>query len=162
MNLSDQSRVWIYLSKRSFTDTEVAVLNQLLQQFCIQWTAHGANLEAYGEVRHHHFIVLMVDETAAGASGCSIDKSIRFVQEIEKEFGVELFNRMLFAWKEGEEIQVLTLDELQKLFDEGLITEGSTVFNTTVTTKKDLDTHFETTLGESWMMNRIRTTKSVT
>jgi hypothetical protein len=48
--------------------------------FCIQWTAHGANLKAYGEVRHHRFIVMIVDETAAGASGCSIDKSIHFIR----------------------------------------------------------------------------------
>ena len=58
MNLSDQSRIWIYLSSRNFTDAEVAELNQLIRQFCIQWTAHGANLRAHGEVRHHRFIVL--------------------------------------------------------------------------------------------------------
>lgn len=162
MNFSDQSRVWIYLSNRDFSVSEVPELNQLLQQFCIQWTAHGASLKAYGEVRHHRFIVLMVDETAAGASGCSIDKSIHFIQEIEKEFNVQLFNRMLFARKEGEEIHVSKLDELQKLFDEGIISEQTIVFDTTVTTKKDLDTRFETPLGQSWMMKRIRTIKSVT
>ena len=162
MDFSNQSRVWIYLSNRDFTEAEVSKLNQQIQQFCIQWTAHGTNLRAFGEVRHHRFIVLMVDETAAGASGCSIDKSIHFVQEIEKEFGVHLFNRMLFAWKEREKIRVSNLEDLQKLFDNGLLTERSTVFNTTVTTKKDLDTHFETTLGQSWMMKRIRTTRSVT
>ena len=162
MNLSDQSRIWIYLSSRYFTDAESEQLNQLLQQFCIQWTAHGTNLEAYGEVRHHRFIVLMVDESAAGASGCSIDKSIHFIQEIEKEFDTSLFNRMLFAWKEGEEIQVSKLDDLQQLFDEGVISRLTTVFDTTLPTKKDLDTRFETSLGDSWMMKRIRSTKPVT
>ena len=162
MNLSDQSKIWVYLCSRSFTDSEVAELNTLLQQFCIQWTAHGANLKAYGEVHHHRFIVLMVDETAAGASGCSIDKSIHFIQEIEKEFDVQLFNRMLFAWKEGEEIHVSKLEDLQKLFDERVITEHTRVFDTTVTTKKDLDSRFETSLGESWLMKRIRLIKSVT
>src|SRR6185295_14012622 len=115
MNFSDQSRIWIYLSNRVFTEAEVSELNQLLEQFCIQWTAHGSNLKAGGEVLHHRFIILMVDETAAGASGCSIDKSIHFIQQIEKQFSVNLFNRMLFAWKAGEEVHVSNLSDLQKL-----------------------------------------------
>jgi hypothetical protein len=162
MNLSDQSRIWIYLSSRYLTDAEVEEINLLLQQFCIQWTAHGANLRAFGEVRHHRFIVLMVDETAAGASGCSIDKSVHFIQQIENQFDVRLFNRMLVAWKEGEEIHVSNLDGLQKLFDDGVISEHTVVFDTTVMTKKDLDTGFEISLGQSWMMKRIRTPKPVT
>src|SRR6185295_4440463 len=152
MNFSDQSRIWIYLSNRVFTEAEVSELNPLLEQFCIQWTAHGSNLKAHGEVLHHRFIILMVDETTAGASGCSIDKSIHFIQEIEKEFDVQLFNRMLFAWKEGGEICISNMNELQKLFDDGVISEQTVVFDTTVTIKKDLDTRFEIPLGQSWMM----------
>src|SRR6185295_19961185 len=137
MNFSDQSRIWIYLSNRVFTEAEVSELNPLLEQFCIQWTAHGSNLKAHGEVLHHRFIILMVDETTAGASGCSIDKSIHFIQQIEKEFNVQLFNRMIFALKEGEEIQVSNLNDLQKLFDEGMINSETIVFDTVITVKKD-------------------------
>ena len=161
MNFSDQSRIWIYLSNRAFTDDEVSQLNQLLQQFCIQWTAHGSNLKAHGEVQHFRFIVLMVDETAAGASGCSIDKSVHFIQQIEKEFNVQLFNRMLFGWRAGEEIQVSNLNDLQKLFDEGNINSDTVVFDTVIETKKDFDERFQTTLGKSWMMKRIVSSKKI-
>jgi hypothetical protein len=156
MNFSDQSRVWIYLSNRAFTDNEVLELHQLLQQFCIQWTAHGSNLKAHGEVLHHRFIILMVDETAAGASGCSIDKSIHFIQQIEKEYGVQLFNRMIFAWKAGEEVHLSNLNDLQKLFDERMINRETIVFDTVLTSKKDFDNRFQTILGNSWMMKRIK------
>ncbi|HYV94215.1 MAG TPA: hypothetical protein VE978_20740 [Chitinophagales bacterium] len=156
MNFSDQSRIWIYLSNRVFTEAEVSELNPLLEQFCIQWTAHGSNLKAHGEVLHHRFIILMVDETTAGASGCSIDKSIHFIQQIEKEFNVQLFNRMIFALKAGEEIQVSNLNDLQKLFDEGMINSETIVFDTVITVKKDFDERFQTALGKSWMMKRIK------
>src|SRR5215470_11160597 len=107
MNFSSQSRVWLHLSSREFTNSEVNEINDLLKQFCIQWTAHGANLYAQGEVLHQRFIVLMADETHAGASGCSIDKSVHFIQELEKRFNTQLFNRMLIAYREGETIHVI-------------------------------------------------------
>jgi hypothetical protein len=155
MKFSDQSRVWIYLSNRAFNQAEVSTINQLLQQFCIQWTAHGTNLKAAGEVLHHRFIVLMVDEMAAGASGCSIDKSVHFIQGIEKEFGVQLFNRMIFAWRKKEEIHVSPLSDLQKLFDQGTINANTIVFDTVVTSKKDFDERFQIPFEKSWMMKRI-------
>lgn len=156
MQFSPDSRVWIYLSNRVFTDAEVSELNQLLQQFCIQWTAHGSNLKANGEVLHQRFIVLMVDETAAGASGCSIDKSVHFIQQIEKEFDIDLFNRMLIAWKAGEKVHVSNLNDLQKLFDEGTINAETVVFDAVITSKKEFDERFEIRLGQSWMMKRIK------
>ena len=161
MYFSDQSRIWIYLSNRAFTDAEVSELNHHLQQFCIQWTAHGSNLKAKSEVLHHRFIILMVDETAAGASGCSIDKSVHFIQQIEKEFNVQLFNRMLFAWKEGEEVHVSNLNDLQKLVEDGMINSETVVFDTVVASKKDFDERFQITLGRSWMMKRIAPAKTI-
>jgi hypothetical protein len=38
----------------------------------------------------------MADETATGVSGCSTDSSVRLIKEIEKIFGVNMFDRM--AW----------------------------------------------------------------
>ncbi|MCY7409014.1 MAG: hypothetical protein LH473_01980 [Chitinophagales bacterium] len=73
MNFSPDSRTWIYLSKKEFSNEEVVELNSLLSVFCKDWAAHGNNLKAKGEVLYNRFIVLMVDETQAGASGCSID-----------------------------------------------------------------------------------------
>ncbi len=160
-NFHSQSRVWLYLSNRSFSNEEIPEINSALKYFCNEWTAHGSNLTAHGAVLHRRFILLMVDESVAGASGCSIDKSVHFIQQVEKEFGVQLFNRMLFAWREGEEIHVSNLNEVQKLFDEGVINHSTIVFDTLVATKKDFDERFEISFGDSWMMKRIRTTKQI-
>src|SRR5215467_9021763 len=107
MTFSPQSRVWLYLSSHEFTDQETMELNELLKQFCVEWTAHGTNLFARGEVLHGRFIMLMVDETNAGASGCSIDKSVHFIQAIEKKYDTQLFNRMLVAFQVGEKVYVI-------------------------------------------------------
>lgn len=155
MNFDPSSRLWVYLSNRPFTDVEVSDINLALKHFCKEWTAHGSNLKAFGEVRFNRFILLMVDESQAGASGCSIDKSVHFIKAIEQEYGVTLFNRLLFAWKKGEEIRVSELRDLQQLADSGEITGSTIVFNNTITSKKELDEKWMIPLKESWMQGRL-------
>ncbi|MGB3076942.1 MAG: hypothetical protein WBB36_16570 [Chitinophagales bacterium] len=154
-NFHEQSRVWIYLSSRAFTDVEASDISIAIKHFCKEWSAHGNNLKAAGEVRYNRFIVLMVDETGAGASGCSIDKSVHFIQAIEKEYSVQLFNRLLIAWKKADEIHVASMQNLQQLFDEGTIQPETIVFNNAVTSKKDLDDKWEVAFEQSWMFGRI-------
>ena len=56
------------------------------------------------EIRYNRFIILIVDESHAGASGCSIDKSVHFMQQLEQEYGINLFDRFNLAYRNGEEI----------------------------------------------------------
>lgn len=156
----ENSRVWIYLSSRPFTNVETSDLGKVLHHFCKEWSAHGVNLQAAGEIHYNRFIILMVDETAAGASGCSIDSSVHFIQGIEREYNVELFNRMQVAWMEGTSVRVAPLQQLQQLFEEGIINAETLVFNNTITSKKDFETKWMVPFKESWMINRIKTNVS--
>ncbi|MFI5134605.1 MAG: hypothetical protein ACHQD9_02010 [Chitinophagales bacterium] len=155
MQLSDQSRVWIYLSSREFDDDEVKNLNLRIANFCREWSAHGANLAAQGEVLHHRFIVLMVDETRAGASGCSIDSSVHFIQSIEREFNTQLFDRMLVPLKDESKVKALSLNEVKQMLQDGMLTDESLVFNTLVQTKEQLDRQFIIPIKESWLSRFI-------
>ena len=157
MNFSSQSRVWLYLSSREFTESEVQEVNEQLEKFCVQWTAHGANLLAHGEVLHQRFILLLTDETHAGASGCSIDKSVHFIQEIERKYNTQLFNRLLVAFKDGENINVIQANDVKKLLKEGRLNENTPVFNMLVQTKEQLDSNFILPLKESWLARFLET-----
>ncbi|MBA3647951.1 MAG: ABC transporter ATPase [Chitinophagales bacterium] len=158
-NFDDQSRVWIYTCNRAFTDTESRDINNALKLFCKEWTAHGSTLLAKGEIFYNRFIVLMVDETHAGASGCSIDKSVHFMQVIESEYQVQLFNRLLVSWKAGNNINVTALNDLDKLIENGEITEDTLVFNNTITLKKHFDQRWIIPLKESWLASRVSLVK---
>ena len=59
-----------------------------------QWAAHGNKLFGAGAVLDDYFLVLAVNEDMVAASGCSIDSSVHFVRSLEKEFGLDLFNRL--------------------------------------------------------------------
>ena len=156
MQFSQSSRVWIYLSSREFAATEVSELNELIRKFCVQWAAHGKNLQAQGEVLHQRFIVLMVDETKTGASGCSIDTSIHFIQKIERDYNTQLFNRTLVAFKKGEQVRVINGSEAKEMLNEQRLDQETPIYNTLVKTKEEFDRKFVIPLRESWLVRYLQ------
>jgi hypothetical protein len=72
---SPDSKVWIYQSNRVFTEAENKLILDKATSFISDWTAHGKLLKASINSYYNRFLVLMVDETQANASGCGIDKS---------------------------------------------------------------------------------------
>ncbi len=101
-NLPESSRVWIYQANRSFTEEEQEEIKQKLQVFIEQWTAHGANLKASYEIRYKRFIILGLDQKMNSATGCSIDESVRFIQQPGKDYNVDLLDKMNVSYKQGE------------------------------------------------------------
>src|ERR1700749_1742248 len=101
MQFSENSRVWIYQSDKKLADAEVQQIQQNLDAFTTQWTAHNPQLKAKAEVRYNRFLILIVDESQAGASGCSIDKSVNFMQHLERQFNINLFDRFNLAYRDG-------------------------------------------------------------
>ncbi|MEL6484734.1 MAG: ABC transporter ATPase [Bacteroidota bacterium] len=148
--LPDESRVWIYQSNRSFTDAEVAEIQEGLAQFLTQWTAHGSQLNAGFTVRYKRFIVIALDQSHAGASGCSIDASVHFIQEIEKSYDVVLLDRMNVSYKQGEYIAYKTLQDFKKMAKDRAISKNTIVFNNLVTNKLEFMEHWEVPASESW------------
>lgn len=148
--LPDTTRVWIYQSNRPFTDVELPMIRQYLQQFATQWVSHNRALRAFAEVFHNQFIVLMVDESQADASGCSIDASVHFLQQLQAKFGVDLFDRMTFAYQEGDEVKTAHRSEFKQLYQAGKISDETLVFDNLVNTKAAFDEQWVKPLGKSW------------
>jgi hypothetical protein len=149
-NLPEWSRVWIYQSNRSFTDKEMVVLNSQLNAFVQSWTAHSNQLYAACSIMHNQFIILAVDEKQAGASGCSIDKSVHFMQDIENQYGISLFDRMTFAYMDDDTVKTASKPAFKQLYTEGVISENTPVFDNLINTVKDLKTAWVKPLKESW------------
>ena len=62
MELSSNSKVWVYQSDRKFTVSEKETINILCQDFIAKWAAHGTSLKSSFKVIDDYFIVLSVDE----------------------------------------------------------------------------------------------------
>ena len=149
-DFSPDSRVWVYMASRPLTAEENAFAQAQLNTFVRQWTAHNQDLHAAAEVFENQFLLLMVDETNAGASGCSIDKSVRFLEQLGQHLGVDLFERMLFGWVDGEHIRVADRTAFSNLVRATDIAADTRVVNTLVQNKKELVEKWLVPYGESW------------
>ncbi|MCX2492450.1 ABC transporter ATPase [Pedobacter sp. PF22-3] len=150
MSFSPQSRVWIYQSDRKFTSTEETEILNKLAAFTNQWKAHGNELLAKAEIRYGFFIILTVDESQAGVTGCSIDSSVRLIKEIEQEYHVDLFNRFNIAYKVNEEVVVNSKEDFETLVNIKQVTPETIVFNNMVQNLAELETKWEVPFKNSW------------
>lgn len=150
MHISENSRVWIYQSDRVLNPEEEQRIQQKLDDFTSQWQAHGHDLAAHGEIRHNQFIILSVDEQVAGATGCSIDKSVYLMKEIEQEFNIDLFDRFRIAYRDGGNVINCSREEFEDLLGKGVLNSDTIVFNNMVSNRKDLATSWEVPMKDSW------------
>lgn len=148
--LPGSTRIWIYQSSQPFNGEDVPHVKEYIRQFARSWVSHNLQLRAYGDLLHRRFVVLMVDESQAGASGCSIDKSVVFLKALQAEYGVDLFDRMKFSYLTEDEVHTVSRDEFAHLYAEGTIDDHTLVFDTLVNTKKDFEEKWIKPLGESW------------
>lgn len=142
-DLPPHSRVWIYQSDREFSSSEAELIKNKSEEFVTQWTSHDQLMKASIEIFHNRFIVVCVDEKTAPASGCGIDKSVKFIQQLEKDFPVSLLDRMNVAYKKEGKIHSSPISELKNLND-------VTVFNNLIQTKEELEKNWEVPIEKSW------------
>ncbi len=148
--LPDSSKIWIYQADRSFTDQEIGEIRQELDAFIEEWTTHGSNLKAGYEIRYKRFIILALDQSEISASGCSIDASVRFIQELEKKYNVVLLDKMNVSYKQGEYVAYKPLNEFKKMAKQKAVSKNTIVFNNLVTNKGEYSEHWEVPASESW------------
>ena len=148
--LSDQARVWIYPASRTFTAEECEEITATLHAFLTQWTAHGTSLNAGLSMPYNRFIVIALDESQQEASGCSIDASVKIIQEIEGTCGVTLLDKMNVSFKQGEYITYKPLLDFKKMVKSKAVTENTIVFNNLVVNKEEFLTQWEVPAHKSW------------
>lgn len=150
-NFDPASRIWVYTTDRPLDKAEIAAVEAQASRFCVQWTAHNQALKATAEVFGGNALLIMVDETQAGASGCSIDKSVHFLEDLGQSLGVNFFERMRFAWL-GNDDQLHWADKtgLQKAIEEGRVHADTPMLNTLVQTRGELSSNWWVPFGKSW------------
>jgi hypothetical protein len=144
------SRVWVYQSSREFEQHEVERITEEANKFTASWASHEVPLKAAFELRHKHFLIFMVDEKQCSASGCSIDKSVHFVKNVEMEYQVRLFDRMSVAYAKEGKIYICNYTSLETLFESGEIDGDTIVYNNMVSDKFGLENNWEIPIKESW------------
>ncbi len=148
--LPEESRVWIYQANRSFTDDEIAEIKSKLDIFISNWTAHGSDLQSGYDIKYKRFIIIALNQELNKATGCSIDASVHFIQQLEKDYNVDLMDKMNVSYKQGEYIAYKTLIDFKKMAKEKAVSKNTIVFNNLVTNIAEFNESWEVPASESW------------
>ncbi len=149
-NLPEESKIWIYQSNRKFTDEEFAAIKSDLKLFIESWEAHGNNLESSFELKYNRFIILAVNQEVQMATGCAIDRSVAFIQDLEKKYNVDLLDKMNVTFKLGEHVAHKTLIDFKKMAKDKAVTENTIVFNNLINNIAEYNESWEVPAMDSW------------
>lgn len=149
-NLPENARVWIYQADRPFTPQDIAFISEKATEFIEQWTKHGDSLKGSFTIKYNHFLILAVDQSFNAVSGCSIDASVRFIQQLEQELQLDLMNKLKVSFKDGNTINIVTLAAFKNFAQQAKITPETIVFNNLLQTKMALENDWEVPAKDSW------------
>jgi hypothetical protein len=149
-------KVWTFLSNRDLSSQETEQLQTAGRLFVNNWTAHDNPLKADFEIHRQRILIFSVDEQLHNASGCSIDKLLRFIKETEQKLQVELLNRLLVAFENKGELSVVASTEVSALLKNGSINAESLVYNTAISNETELATWLQP-LRETWLKKYLVT-----
>jgi len=149
-NLPEESKIWIYQSNRKFSDEEIAEIEIVLKDFIENWAAHGSGLEASYQLKYNRFIILAVNQEVQIATGCSIDASVRFIQDLEQKYNVDLLDKMNVTFKLGEHVAHKTLIDFKKMAKDKAVTENTIVFNNLINNIAEYNESWEVPAMDSW------------
>ncbi len=150
-DLPAHARVWLYKTARDLSNAEQNLVRDRGFHFTSNWAAHGAALDASVDVLHDRFVVVAVDEEQAKASGCSIDKSVGFIKQLEHDLNLMLTDRMIVIYEHDDKVTSCRLQDLPELLAQGHLTADTIVFDDQVSTLGDLRTRFRVPLRSTWL-----------
>lgn len=148
--LPEESRVWIYQANRSFSEQELEEIQSKLDVFIENWTAHGSDLQSGYLIKYKRFIIIAINQDLNKATGCSIDASVHFIQQLEKEYNVDLMDKMNVSYKQGEFVAYKTLIDFKKMAKEKAVSKNTIVFNNLVTNIAEFNENWEVPASDSW------------
>lgn len=148
--LANHSRVWVYQANRFLNKSEINEIKKLGNDFIDSWATHGTALNASFTIKNDLFLIFLVDEAQVKASGCSIDSSVGFIKQIEKQYNLDLFDRLSVAYEKNGEIKLAKIKQFEDLVQSNQIDSETIVYNNLVGTKSDLENSWRTAVKNSW------------
>ena len=148
--LPSNAKVWIYQSDSNLSSTDVELIEKEVKFFLNNWSSHNKEIESSFEIRYNRFLIIGLNENINSASGCSIDKSVNFIKNLQSILKVNFLNRLDVAYKIGNKINSISLLEFQTMIRKNKLSKDSIVYNNMIDTKKLYLNNWETTIEKSW------------
>lgn len=148
-------RIWIYTLSKELSNEQLVDFKNRCQNFVSSWTAHDVSLDASFELYQNRLLIFKVNEDKYNASGCSIDKQVRFVKELEQAFSLELLNRLLVAYENNHQVEVMKASQVKDLLNSNTISANTLVFDNTITQSSELSSKWKQPLQSTWLVKYL-------
>ena len=150
--LPGDARVWCFGASEAPPPDAIDELRASMASFLERWTAHRAELRAGFDWLHDRFLVVAVDESRVGASGCSIDALTAEIRRLEGVAGTSLLDTAPVWYRAAEgAIRRVSRDEFRRLAGEGRVGPDTTVFDLTIDRLEAVrNGAWEVEAGRSW------------
>ena len=148
--LPSNSKIWIYQADRHLNHTDIELIKKEAEVFLNNWTSHNNEIESSYEIRYNRFLIIGLNENINSPSGCSIDKSIKFIKSLQSVLGVIFLNRLNVAYKVKNDIKIISLSNFESMIREKKLLKNSIVYNNMINTKELYEKNWETTIEKSW------------
>ena len=107
-------------------------------------------MEAGFEIKYKRFIIIALDQDKQSVTGCSIDASVKFIQELENLYSVNLMDKMNVSYKQGDYVAYKTLTDFKKMAKDKAVSKKTIVFNNLVNSVGEYKQFWEVPASESW------------
>lgn len=150
--LPGDARIWCFGASDALPADTIDELRSSMKGFLERWTAHRAELRAGCDWLHDRFLVVAVDESRVGASGCSIDALTAEIRRLEGVADVSLLDAAPVWYRDdGGEIRRVSRDEFRRLAADGRVGADTVVFDLTADRLDTVRTGaWEVEAGRSW------------
>ena len=150
-DLPADARLWVFAAERPVTGGAAHRMLAAVDDYLGRWQAHGFPLTCAREWTEDRFLAIGVDQSTAGASGCSIDGLFRMLKGMEGELGTHLVGGGTVYYRDPSgPILAVSREEFSELAADGAVRGDTRVFDTTVGTVRDWKERFETETSRSW------------
>ncbi len=105
-----------------------------VDRFLDEWHAHRVPLDCARDLRYDQFLLIGVDEEAAGVSGCSVDSLVRTMKALGRQLGAELVDHASVFYRDADAVRRVSREVFADAVSRGEVTPDTTVFDGTVTT----------------------------
>lgn len=143
-------KVWIYLSDKELKGDLYNAVMRSGTDFVKGWTAHDNPLNGTFEILDGRFIVVTVDETSYNASGCSIDKLLRLIKQLEADHQLKLLDRLLVGYKTPNGVEVIHSSLVKEKLASKQLDENTLIFNVAASNSEEYSQWLQP-LKETWL-----------
>ena len=133
-NLHPQSKIWLYISPVSIDSVTKKNIFSLFKDFVDDWKSHGQPVNGQLKFIKDNLLVVGADYFPDGMCGRAVDAQVRFINQINEGFKLDLLNRTNIAFVKQDSIVVHNYYNLDALIKKGSVNK-STVYCNTFSTK---------------------------